>query len=341
MEFLQKTIRTLFRSGYLFFRYVRLHRKQIIQTLFGVIIILIVLYALFIQAPTRFPIKTTITVPEGATLSATAEILKEQNVVRSGFLYKVFNVLSGNQTRIQAGDYYFNEKTDLFGITAHIATGNFGLTPVVVRVPEGATIFSIGELMEGKLDRFDKQAFITRALEEEAEGYLFPDTYQFLPNVNEEKVYRVLRDTFDDKVATITPQIEAFGEPLKDIVIMASIIEKESANNFVERQTIAGILWNRINIGMALQVDAVFPYINGKNTFELSTEDLDIDSPYNTYKYPGLPIGPIANPSLDSLLAAVTPIETNYIFYLHDLSGNVHYSETFEGHKQNKFRHLR
>src|SRR3989338_1471741 len=97
----------------------------------------------------------------------------------------------------------------------------------------------------------------------------------------------------------------------------------------------------RIERGMLLQVDAVFPYIIGKNTFEVTLDDLKTDSPYNTYKYKGLPKGPISNPGMDAILAAVYPEKTDYLFYLSDLDGNMHYAADFEGHKVNKFRYLR
>ncbi len=321
--------------------FIERHKRILLRILSVIVLLFVVLYALFIGPPHDFATKHTVTVPPGTTLNEAATLLKEERIIRSAWWYKVFNVLSGNQSRIQAGDYYFHTPASLFEVTARLTTADYGLTPMVTRIPEGATIFSIADLMESQFERFDKEKFIERALKEEAEGYLFPDTYYFLPNVTEKEVYQTLRETFDTRIETIASDIEAFGKPLEDIVIMASLIEKEAADDFEERQTIAGILWSRIDIGMALQVDAVFPYINGKNTYELSLEDLEIDSPYNTYKYPGLPIGPIANPSLESILAAVTPIDTDYLFYLHDRAGNIYYSITFENHRENKFRYLR
>jgi len=120
---------------------------------------------------------------------------------------------------------------------------------------------------------------------------------------------------------------------------MASILEKE-ARRSETRKAISGVLWNRIEIGMPLQVDAVFPYINGKNTFQLTYDDLEIDSPYNTYKYPGLPIGPIANPGLSSIQAAITPTESENLFYLSDYDGNTYFSQTFDQHKRYKAQYL-
>ena len=120
---------------------------------------------------------------------------------------------------------------------------------------------------------------------------------------------------------------------------MASIIEKEVITH-EDMKTVSGVLWKRIAIGMPLQVDAVFPYIMGKNTFELTREDLQFDSPYNTYKYKGLPPGPINNPGLDSILAAATPAKTKYVYFLSDKDGNFHYAVSYAQHLANKKKYL-
>ena len=142
----------------------------------------------------------------------------------------------------------------------------------------------------------------------------------------------------------ITPELNAAvaesGRDFSDIVIMASLIEKEAGSR-KDAEIISGILWKRIEIGMPLQVDAVFPYIIGKNTYEVTLQDLEVDSPYNTYKYPGLPIGPISNPGLVSIKAAINPQKTNYLYYLNDTNGVMHYATTFDEHKINKARHVR
>ena len=129
------------------------------------------------------------------------------------------------------------------------------------------------------------------------------------------------------------------GKTLREVVIMASLLEKEAAKT-EDRRMVAGILWKRISIGMPLQVDAVFPYIIGKNTFDLTRADLKVDSPYNTYKYKGLPVGPIANPGLDSMVAAMTPVKSNYIFYLTDMQSKFHFSVTYAQHLANQKKYL-
>ena len=121
---------------------------------------------------------------------------------------------------------------------------------------------------------------------------------------------------------------------------MASIIEREAITPEA-RRIVSGILWKRIKMGMPLQVDATFAYVNGKNTYELTAEDLHIDSKYNTYEYKGLPPGPICNPGLDSIIATIEPTATPYLYYLSEKNGTMHYAKTFEEHKMNKVKYMR
>jgi UPF0755 protein len=131
-----------------------------------------------------------------------------------------------------------------------------------------------------------------------------------------------------------------FGRPIKDIIKMASIVEEE-ARTEETRETIAGILWKRLDEGMPLQVDSAFAFVNGKKDSRyISTEDLAIDSPYNTYVHKGLPPTAISNPGLDSIKATVHPIKTKYYFYLSDDQGNMHYGATLDQHIENKQKYL-
>ena len=160
------------------------------------------------------------------------------------------------------------------------------------------------------------------------EGYLFPDTYLFLPGAEMEQIIGTMTDNFKKKA----------GDIGQDIVIMASLIEKEVSDSG-DRKIVSGILWKRLEIGMPLQVDAVFPYITGKR--EILSDDLKIDSPYNTYLYKGLPLGPIANPGLDAIISAMNPIETKYLFYISDKKGITHFAATLEDHNKNIEKYLK
>ena len=133
--------------------------------------------------------------------------------------------------------------------------------------------------------------------------------------------------------------IQASGHSLSDIVIMASLVEKEARTD-VNRRIVAGVLWNRLALGMPLQVDAVFGYIFDRDTYSPSFEDLKVDSPYNTYTHKGLPPGPISNPGLESIYAALYPTKTNYLYYLTGKDTLMHYARTYAEHVANQTKYL-
>jgi len=147
-----------------------------------------------------------------------------------------------------------------------------------------------------------------------------------------------MRANFDTNTAPLEPAIESFEQSQhvtqSDIITMASILEGE-AKTTADREIVAGILWKRLTLGMPLQVDSTFMYINGKNTYQLSAADLKIDSPYNTYIYTGLPPTPIDNPGLDSITSAITPTTTNYLYFFSGRDGTMHYAVTYADHLKN------
>jgi len=290
------------------------------------------------NAPDSFPQRALITIEKGETLSEIAQALADQDIIWSQFVFKTWVVLIGGTRNIQAGDYFFANPEGALTVARRVSGGEYHLTSVRIVIPEGTTLRDMARMYAERLERFDPEEFLK--ITKGKEGYLFPDTYFFLPNTSAKQVADKMEAEFNERIIAISGEISAFGEPLNGIVTMASLLEEE-ARQYETRQIIAGILWRRIEIGMPLQVDAVFPYIIGKNTFELTTEDLAVDSPYNTYKYRGLPPGPITNPGIDAIRAAVNPIETDYLFYLSDSEGRMHYAEDFEGHKANKAKYLR
>ena len=334
--FLNKTY-YLFQSFFYYFKF-RIAELQKFSKIDFYLVLKVVLpvflaYFIFIAPPRQFPVGTIIHIESGATLSEISADLKEQKVIKSRMAFEVIAKILMSGKGVMAGEYFFERKYTSPRIVWRTIRGVCGITPTTIRIVEGATIFDIADYIKNKFEAFDDEKFIKLA--EKEEGYLFPDTYYFLPNVTPQIVIKTMKENFEERIKEISSEIEEFGKTLEEIVIMASLLEKE-ARTLKTKQKIAGILWKRIDIGMPLQVDAVFPYIIGKNTYEVSLEDLKVDSPYNTYANKGLPIGPIANPSIYSLLAATTPIESDYLFYLSDRSGNMYYAEDFEGHKRNR-----
>ena len=296
------------------------------------------LYINIIQPPDTFPTGTLVSIPEGASLSEASISLEELGVVRSGFALKVLVTLSGNSRDVHAGDYLFKEPASLFSVARAISIGAYGLEPVRVRIPEGATTKRMATILSAAhLQRFDPADFLAKA--QPQEGYLFPDTYFFLPNTTAATVIKAMRQNFDTQIATIAPQLASSTSSLSDIVIMASILERE-AYNTADRRMIAGVLWNRLSKGMPLQVDVTFLYTIGKGTFQLTMADLTSDSPYNTYKHKGLPPTPIGSPSLDSLLAAAVPTKNDYLYFLADRRGVTHYCKNYACQVANKAKYF-
>lgn len=291
-------------------------------------------HVFLLAPPAQFPIGSLIAVPEGASAKEAGALLQQQGVVRNGTAFSIAVTILGADKGVRAGDYIFKEPRSLFAVARAITTGAFGLEPLKIRVPEGATTKDMAKLFGNQLERFNEEKFLEIAQPEE--GFLFPDTYFFLPNATEEIVLKAMRQNFDTNIASIAGDIEGSDKALRDIVIMASILEKEAFNE-QDRRMIAGVLWRRIKINMPLQVDAAFLYSLGRTTFDLTTADLQNKSdPYNTYANKGLPPGAIGSPSLSSLKAAVTPIDQGYLYYLADRNYVTYYSKTYEEHLRKK-----
>jgi len=168
------------------------------------------------------------------------------------------------------------------------------------------------------------------------EGYLFPDTYEVAKNETCENILNSMLENFDQKLTPgLRAEIKNQKKSIFDIVTMASLLEKEVRTS-ADKKIVSGILWKRISIGMPLQLDSTIIYITGNP--DISAKDKKTNSPYNTYKYYGLPKGPISDPGIDSITAAIYPTKTNYLYYLTD--GKTIFSETLEQHNAAKAKYL-
>lgn len=173
------------------------------------------------------------------------------------------------------------------------------------------------------------------------EGYLFPDTYRVYADATVEDIVQKMLDNFGRKITpSIRNEVSASGRTFHQIITMASIVEAEIANRD-DRAVAAGILWKRRDRGMLLQVDATVNYVTGKHDPRVSRMDTAADSAYNTYRYPGLPRGPIGNPGMDAILAALRPKESPYWFFLTTKDERTIFSRTLEEHLTNVDRYLR
>ncbi len=311
-----------------------MNRRRLIYLISAVLVLGIGLSA----PPTKFPTGKIFSIADGQSVMAVAKLLANDNLIKWPTIFRLALALEfGREDVVVAGDYFFDRPINVWRLAGRLTRGHYGQSLVKVTLPEGITVREMAQLIAQAIPNFDLVNFIV--LGEENEGYLFPDTYFFLPTLSPEKILERLQKNFKNSTKHLAPVIADSGRTLEQIIIMASLLEKEAATSEV-RQTIAGILWKRLDAGMPLQVDAVFPYIIGKNTFEVSLKDLATSSPYNTYRYRGLPIGPIGNPGLAAIEAALNPIETPYWFYLSDRNGQMHYATDFAGHKLNRVKYL-
>jgi len=172
------------------------------------------------------------------------------------------------------------------------------------------------------------------------EGYLFPDTYKIYADATAEDIVKKMLDNFKTKViGEIQEEIEKQGKTIDEVVILASIVEKEVAK-YEDRRMVADIFLKRLEIGMPLQSDATINYVTKKGTTRPSYNDLEVDSRYNTYQNKGLPPGPINSPSLSSIKAVVFPLKNDYYFFLTDKEGRIYYGRNIEEHKQNRWKYL-
>jgi UPF0755 protein len=306
----------------------------------GVALSLVLAFILaFLLPPKTFQIDTFIEVEKGTTMSEFAETLEEEGYIKSVFLFQTIAIALGGDGGLVAGDYSIEKPQSTFQLARRFTKGIYDLERIRIRLNEGESVYAYADLLDEKLPRFDKTQFLRVAVEKE--GYLFPDTYIFFETADEQDVLLELETTFQEKTAKLQVQVAKSKRTWEEVVTMASIIEKEANRNRNEQQMISGILWRRIDRGMHLQVDAPFKYYMDKGSLQLTIADLRTDHEYNTYTRKGLTPTPIGNPGMSTLIAASSPISSEYVFYLHDSSGGVHYAVTHDQHVANKNAYLR
>lgn len=310
-------------------------KKHWIYIAGGVGVLLVFIYGVYfwgVRPPKNFPDMAIISVSDGESLTAIARDLKEKNVIRSPFWFTNFIFFLKHERKVISGDYYFDQPVSSYEVAKRLANGTFSIKQIKTTIPEGANVKEIAEIIASKYPSFDKRKFIEIA--SKYEGRLFPETYKFGANPRPEHVVDIMKDTFEEKVLKneqLQQEIKDFGKSFDDVLKMASIVEGE-ARQMKTRQMISGILWKRIEKNMPLQVDVSLKYLIGKGTDTITRADLKIDSPYNSYVYKGLPPTPISNPGIDAIKATITPIKTNYLYFLTDRQGVMHYSATYEDH---------
>lgn len=287
------------------------------------------------SAPTR------ITVKSGETVRGIGRELEAKAVIRSARAF----ALVGRDVTIHPGVYDFSPSEPPDAILRHLQKSEFAT--VRVTIPEGFTNRQIAARLKAQGLITDEAAFLNFLTTQGAtlkasfpppanlEGFLFPDTYKIPLGSTPTQIAQRMVGSFDKNAAT--PHIAALtasGQSLANAVNIAAMIEREAEID-ADRPLIAGVLDNRLKKGMKLQIDATVQYARGKHVERLLYKDLEVDSPYNTYKYAGLPPGPICNPGLPSIQAALAPAKTDYLFYV-GRPGQAHrFAKTYAEHLKN------
>lgn len=294
-------------------------------------------------------------IPDGIGAKEIASRLTEASAIRSSYGFTFLAILRGVRGELKAGIYEISTKESTSDVLDRIVRGDTLPEDVGVTIPEGFTLsqiaerFSSQEIVEkesfisaAKVSRFKEGfSFLDDAPEEATlEGYLFPDTYRIDQEMTAEDVIRRMLTEFKEKYAAASNERgDVDVDSVHAIVTMASIVERE-VKNYEDMQIVAGILWQRYEDGWGLDADATIRYAVDNWKDPLTDKELKIDSPYNTRKYRGLPLGPIGNPGLSSLRATLNPKKTDYRFYLSAPNGVTVFSSTLEEHNQAKREHL-
>jgi UPF0755 protein len=309
-------------------------KRLIIFGVFFALLVLCVVYGLLLFSPVVNTTEKRITIEKGYSVTKTSELLEQEGIISSAL---AFNILARfDKESIKSGQYIFEVGTiELQQVFNRLSSADYGDVYERLTIPEGSTNRQIADTIKRSSFEIDLEKF--DVLTEGTEGYLFPDTYNFLPDTDVETIIDVMKSTFDAKIKSLELEITKSKRTLEEIIIMASLIEKEATGNIEEKKIVSGILWKRLDQGMLLQVDAPFQYIHGV----VRAADLRKDGPYNTYTRLGLTPTPIGNPGLDSIIAALEPTSTRYYYYLHGKDGLIRYGVNYNQHINNINRYLR
>ena len=287
-----------------------------------------------------------IEIPKGSSTAKIASLLKDQNLIKNDIAFLVLNKLLKTDGKIKAGTYSLKDNMSAKDIIASLVSGDVIKDSVKFTIPEGFEFRQIVERLESK-ELIDKERFIEVANygdfqyeflenipkgENRLEGFLFPDTYEVAKDITEEQLIIKMLDRFDQIFEDhYYLRAKELNMSINEVITLASIIEREAKLDS-ERALVSSVFHNRINLGMLIQSCATVQYILGERKENLTYKDLAIESPYNTYKYNGLPPKPIASPGKASIFAALFPEKTDYLFFVLNENGKHIFSRTYQEH---------
>jgi UPF0755 protein len=333
--------------------------------LFGV---LYLFQGIYLAKDSDFQTEKLFLIKRGEGIEEISVNLEKEGLIRSKASLKAYIFLTGRVKKLQAGEYLLSPSMTVSEIIEKFVYGN--TVKEKITIIEGWNLRDIGWHLENKgmfqaeelfelvgfpmidyskiTDLPNPQDFSQEYdfLKDKPkglglEGYLFPDTYYIGKGATIEEIVRVALDNFDEKLTLeLREEISKQDKTIFEIITAASLIEKE-VRTIEDKKIVSGILWKRLAAGIPLQIDATITYITGKKTTRISKEETQIDSSYNTYKYRGLPLGPICNPGFESILASVYYKSSDYLYYLSTPEGKTIFSETLEEHNIAKAKYLK
>ncbi|WP_206659624.1 endolytic transglycosylase MltG [Halobacillus litoralis] len=306
-------------------------------------------------------------IPLGSSTSQIASILEENEIIEDDMIFRFYTKFK-NESGFQAGNYQFTSSMTIDEVIETLKTGKLVKDPVLrVTVPEGQTLKQIAEIFaedlpftaEEFMERVDDEEYVKQLMEQypellkedilgdeirhPLEGYLFASTYDIY--VEDPSIDQLVKKMLNQTQSVVLPyknQIDGLKgiENVHDLITMASLLENE-ARTAESRQKISGVFQNRLEEEMMLQTDPTVVYAKGEgHQAKVTYDDLEVESPYNTYQVEGLPVGPISNFNKNSLQAAAEPLDHELLYFLADSEGEIHYAETLEEHNKLKEEHI-
>ena len=323
------------------------NNKKIVNvtTIFVIMIIIITIWQCFkiVDTPLKIKDEEIIEVAEGDSFYGVLNKLSEEDKIKNEFLVKLYLKIRGIKPEVLAGTYKLDKSMTLDEIIT-LLSNDSSIGNIYITIPEGYTIDDIATELEennicssedfiNSVKNYDLPAYVSNNPNKRynLEGFLFPDTYSFNENENADFVVKTMINRFEEVWQELVQSLNLSiaDDEIEKIVNVASIIEKEAVVDS-ERSLISSVIYNRIAIEMPLQIDATVIYSYGYHIEKMYEKHLEIDSPYNTYMYYGLPIGPISNPGRASLMAALKPEKTDYLYYLLESEYTHYFTDNYD-----------
>ena len=323
------------------------NNKKIVNvtTIIVIMIIIITIWQCFkiVDTPLKIKDEEIIEVAEGDSFYGVLNKLSEEDKIKNEFLVKLYLKIRGIKPEVLAGTYKLDKSMTLDEIITLLSSDST-IGKIYITIPEGYTIDDIATELEennicssedfiNSVKNYNLPAYVSNNPNKRynLEGFLFPDTYSFNENENADFVVKTMINRFEEVWQELVQSLNLSiaDDEIEKIVNVASIIEKEAVVDS-ERSLISSVIYNRIAIEMPLQIDATVIYSYGYHIEKMYEKHLEIDSPYNTYMYYGLPIGPISNPGRASLMAALKPEKTDYLYYLLESEYTHYFTDNYD-----------